>query len=369
MTQALQNAKLAIASALPENPDESLLLIATKCCGLIHGYDARWRDADYIPSAVEITYTSDLYNPETQRTSRSFTVAGKLDIDCTRHGRSIVFDHKTTSHDITDPNGPYWRQLAVESQPSMYMLLKHLNGVKVDEAVWDCVRKPQIKPAKLSKAERASVVANQSYCKRRMSVETVQAMQTEERETLEMYEARLADDCTNERPEWYFARKPVPRLDGELLEFAGELWEQGQEILHARRTNRWSRNSGACLLYNSPCKFLGICSGHDTPDSDRWQKKQFVHNELAGDQFKSDGREVLTNSRIRCFQTCRRKHFYEYELGIERQDEEEREALLFGQLWHVCLNAWWSTFIPKENDDGYSISAAVNETAAAASQA
>jgi CRISPR/Cas system-associated exonuclease Cas4 (RecB family) len=61
--------------------------------------------------------------------------------------------------------------------------------------------------------------------------------------------------------------------------------------------------------------------------------------ELPG--IEGDGRNVLTNSRIRCFQTCRRKHFYEYELGVERQDEEEREALYFGNLWHAALEAWF----------------------------
>jgi hypothetical protein len=93
------------------------------------------------------------------------------------------------------------------------------------------------------------------------------------------------------------------------------------------------------MSYGTPCKFLGICSGHDTPESDRWTRKQQVHNEL---DLEVDGRSVLTNSRIRCFQTCRRKHFYEYELGLSRVDEEEREALFFGGLWHATLDAWWS---------------------------
>jgi hypothetical protein len=159
------------------------------------------------------------------------------------------------------------------------------------------------------------------------------------RESREMYEARLIWDCVQTRPEWYFQRRTVPRLDADLHEYATELWEHSQEILHTRRENRWSRNSGACMLYGTPCKFLGICSGFDQPDSDNWKRKANVHVELP--LLDGDGRDVLTNSRIRCFQTCRRKHFYEYELGIERQDEEEKEALLFGQIWHSALEAWF----------------------------
>ena len=107
----------------------------------------------------------------------------------------------------------------------------------------------------------------------------------------------------------------------------------------ARREDRWPRNSGACMNYGRACKFLGICSGHDTPDSDKWQKKVCVHNELVG--IEGDGREILTNSRIRTFQTCRRKHYFEYELGIERQEEEEKESLMFGSLWHDVLEQWF----------------------------
>jgi len=104
------------------------------------------------------------------------------------------------------------------------------------------------------------------------------------------------------------------------------------------------------MLYGSPCKFLGICSKYDTPDSDKWAHKANVHIELP--ELDGDGRNLLTNSRVRCFQTCRRKHHFEYELGIERIDEEERESLLFGRFWHIALQTWWSTFLPREPDNG-----------------
>lgn len=343
----------ALQNAIDAMPQDSDPVIAAKVRGLIAGYHAKWKNHDIVPTAVEELVQSGLFNPETHRSSRTFGAAGKIDIKGYRRSYSarVIIDHKTTSQDITDPNGPYWRQLVVESQPSMYMLLEWLNGRKVDEAIWDVVRKPQIKPAKLSKAERALAVSSRKYCGRTLSDESLAALQTEDRETLEMYEARLAEDCTTTRPEWYFARRTIPRLDSELLEFAAELWEHGQEILHARQLNRWSRNSGACMLYGSPCKFLGICSGHDDPDSDRWQRKVNVHSELP--ELQGDGRDQITNSRVRCFQTCRRKHYYEYELGIERQDDEEREALVFGTIWHKALNAWWSTFMEKEHDDSY----------------
>lgn len=343
----LQAAHDAIDASLGDSSDPSHLLIATKCKALLCGYDARWRDAGYVPFMVEEVIQKNLINPETQRQSRTFTIAGKLDVLAEYAGRKVLIDHKTTSQDITDPNAPYWRQLVVEGQVNHYMLLAWMDSMKVDNGLWDVIRKPSISPKKLTKAERASVVAEGVYFGQRISDDDRLALANgEERESFEMYGARLAHDCTHERPDWYFQRRAVPRMDHEIIEYAGELWEHGQSMLYARNKvadgKLPPRNSGACMLYGSPCNFLGICSGHDTPDSDRWQRRASVHPELNG--AEGINKDTLTNSRIRCFQTCQRKHFYQYELGIERYDEEEKEALFFGSLIHIGLEAWWNCF-------------------------
>ena len=350
MSEGLENGLAAIDAFTAGNPDADL--IRAKCRGLLHGYDARYRNAGYVPISVEQTYTAPLINPETNRPSTKHRMAGKLDVLCQYNGQMVVFDHKSTSQDITDPAGPYWRQLVVEGQVSHYMLLVWQHGTKADSAVWDVMRKPLIKPKKLKPADAKAATSLREYCNRPVSQESVDAVVRDGRETAEMYEARVAWECTQEEPDRYFQRRQVPRLDSELLEYARELWEHSQEILHARSTDRHARNSGACMLYNAPCKFLGICSGYDTPDSDKWVRKPQVHVELP--ELDGDGREHITNSRIRCFQTCRRKHYFQYELGIERADEEEREALFFGSCWHEGLRAWWETLLlPKEyrNDD------------------
>lgn len=316
-------------------------LIAAKCAGLLRGYAARWVNSPYRIDKVESVVSSDLYNPATNAKSRSFTASGKIDLHVTEiaTNRKAIFDHKTTSSDITDPNGPYWRQLAIEGQATHYMLLEWLNGNAVDFAVWDVVRKPGISPKAVSKADQLSVASTCRYQRAHMTPGDIDQMMTTGRETLSMYAARLAYDCIQERPEWYFQRRTVARLDAEVLEYAGELWGHSQDLLLERRNERHPRNSGACMLYGSPCKFLGVCSGYDTIESDHWLTKPWVHNELP--QTDSDGREILTNSRIRTFQTCRRKHHYQYELGVERIDEEEREALWFGTLYHQALEQYF----------------------------
>ena len=340
--------------------DERTQLIGAKCRALLKGYDARWSSPDfvsYVPLSVETILMADLTNSQTGRKSKDLKVAGKLDVFAKRQNKTVVIDHKSTSDDITDPAGPYWRQLIVESQPSHYILLKWLLGEKVDEAMWDVIHRPTISPKQLkTKAERASVIANRTYFDQPLSEATMAWLQENERENLEMYEARLLHDCTKERPAYYFQRRTIPRLDSEIMEYASELWDAGQLVLEARRKDRWPKHPGSCMNYGTPCKFLGICSGQDRPDSANWQARKSVHVELTPDL----DRNTLTYSSIRCFQTCPRKFFYTYHFGIERVDEEEREVLLFGHIIHTGLEHYWLALMSEEKDHGTGITGSAN---------
>lgn len=343
-----RQASSALEAALAAVPLTDLA--SAKCRGLIRGYDSRWlADQDtFRVISVEEMIEAPLLNPDTGRISRTFSVAGKIDVRAERNGRALFLDHKTTSESIEDPSGAYWRQLIVEGQASHYMLLEWQNGRKVDEAVWDAVRKPMIAPRKLTAKEMQLTDHGRQYFGKEVTDEDCLAMnENDGRESLSMYEARLANDCTYGRPGWYFQRRSVARLDSELYDYAQELWGHGDDIRQARANERHPRNSGACMNYGRPCVYLGICSGYDSPDSGKWTRKHSVHSELPvldGDK----SRDVLTNSRIRCFQTCRQKEYFRYELGLERVDEDEAEALYFGTLFHLGLEAWWSWFIHRE---------------------
>lgn len=348
MSDALMQAHEVLAWHL-ESDDASRALVAAKCYALLQGYDQRWHDAPYRIDGVEAVMTSDLYNPETQRKSRSFVIAGKIDVRATEiaTGAKVILDHKTASQEITDPNAPYWRQLAIEGQVSHYMMLEWLNENKVDKGIWDVIRKPSISPKAIAKKDREAMEKDRTYCGFPVLDLDIEIVQATERETPMLYAKRLAQDCTVERPDWYFQRRAVPRLDKEIFDYGVEVWGHGQDMLAARNNGRHPRNSGACFTYNSPCKFLSVCSGHDQIDSEQWSVKPFVHSELAElwhveeDGEPSRGLDILTNSRIRCFQTCRQKHYFQYELGVEKIDEEEKESLFFGTLFHESLEQYF----------------------------
>jgi len=337
--------------------DTASLLIAAKCRALMAGYHARWGTTNLPPIVVEELLFSRLINPETGRKSRDLSIAGKLDLILLRDGRRVLVDHKTCSEDIEDPVATYWRQLVVESQPSHYMLLKWLLGEKLDEACWDVIRRPTISPRQFkSRAEKALAVSNRQWFGTKLSDETVRSLADADGENLEMYEARLTHDCTTVRPQWYFQRRTVPRLDEELLEYAAALWETGQLLLDSRKKNRWPKHPHSCMAYGRPCTYLGICSGYDSPEGPKWVKRGQVHSELTEEQ----DRNTLTYTSIRTLQACPRKFYYRYELGIERADEEESEALRFGHLFHTALEAYWEALLPTENHHVSSVTEPAN---------
>lgn len=331
-------------------------VIRAKLRGLLRGYVHRYAAERFEVLAVEQTVTADLYNPATSATSKTFILAGKKDVLIRECGHLWLMDHKTSSEDISDPNSAYWRQLMVEGQHHHYALLEHLNGNRVDGAIWDVTRKPGISPRQLTKAEKADLSATRKWFGDAISDEEIGVATAEKsdagdtgRETMAMYEARLAWDCTESKPDWYFQRRRIARMDSGILEYASELWHHSQDMLWSRRQKVYPRNSGACLMYGGACKFLGICSGYDEPDSANWKRAEWVHPELVqiGD---SDGKDVLTNSRVRCFQTCRRKEYYQYQLGLVRVTEEEREALFFGTAWHEAMAVIFEGYMKGQND-------------------
>jgi len=344
---SLDKSLRVIDAAMRGVEDEAQLVIGTKCRALMTCYDRRWRFDKWSAKSLEETVHLPIVNPATGRTSRTWTQAGKHDGVISGYGRRLLLEHKTCSEDIEDPAATYWRRLDIDSQVSQYVLQHWQAGGKLDGTLYDVIRKPASRPKKITAAVLTSIHATNEYYGQKVSEETKSDLaEFGPRENQELYFHRLCQDMVD-RSNRYFQRKVIHRTDGEVVEFASELWDLGQTIADANRDGRHYRNSAACLTYGSPCEYLGVCSGHDTLESDKWERASRVHAELS-DDF---GGNVLTNSRAKCFQLCRRKHHYRYGLGIRRRDEEGTEALYFGSLMHQSLEAWWSAYLEGTEND------------------
>ena len=51
------------------------------------------------------------------------------------------------------------------------------------------------------------------------------------------------------------------------------------------------------------------------------------------------GQDMLTHSRMSCFRTCNRKHYFSYELGI--RPDRDATALRIGGCVHKALESLW----------------------------
>lgn len=325
----------ALEAIPPPQTEANSLRIAT-ARGLICGYHHRWINEDWNVESVEQEFHIPIFNPSSKRRSPFFTHAGKFDGVVSRNGDVYLLEHKTCREEI-GPASPYWTRLCIDTQVSGYLLASWHLGRKLAGVLYDVIRKPVIRPKLLGLREATSVRSSGIYCSRPLSPETYRqfSLSGDLRENPEMFEARLAQD-TMDRPDWYFGRQLVTRLDKELLTYAEELWRTAKEIRLADTSADHRRNDKSCFAFQRPCEYLGLCAGHDHPSRPHWRQLPTLHPEL---EDPSCGPNTLTHSRITTFTTCRRKHYYRYGLGISRWDTPE--PLAFGSLFHEALAAWW----------------------------
>jgi hypothetical protein len=319
---------------------------------MIRAYDQKWKEDNgrYEILSVEELITGPIINPETKKQS-SYLAAGKIDgmIRERKTGSIGLMDHKLLSSAIDEDRHEH---LLIDSQPMTYALLKLLNGVKVDFALWDCLVKTQhrirqessrvvqeAKPERVA-ARKTTEPDGTVYLKGETIPARAEVRDTTAGETFEEFEERiLAVYLKN--PDEYFLRKRVPILSHNLANFASDLYDWTQLIDSAHKTGKHLKNPGACFEYNRPCKFLGLCSGRsDADDKSVWQQAGTNHAELD----LPDGiehRQVITNSRIKTFRTCNKKHYGQYELGLKKAAEEFDEPLVVGSCGHAGLEAYF----------------------------
>lgn len=277
---------------------------------LLCGYAVRYKDVEFETISVEQFLTAKVVDPHTNKRINKWANAGKIDALLRVNGRTVLMDHKTTSDSIEDDS--YWSHLRIDGQASHYLILLLQNGTDVDSVLWDVMKKP-----------------------------TIRQKQTER---LDEYSQRLIDDCINVRPDYYFGRRIVPQLSDIVLNYAEDLPKIAKQMRDAANQDGLPpKSTGSCFLYNKRCKFLPLCTGESQITD--WIKKPKKHAELPD---APAGVDLLTHSRIRCFQACQRKHYYEYVAQIKHPDEPEDAALRFGTLWHLALEKYMGYFTTPE---------------------
>jgi hypothetical protein len=247
--------------------DEYLL---AKAVALLRGYHNRYKDDGLEVVASETPYQAPLLNPETKAESRLFYLGGILDRIVKEYGRFKILETKTTSEDIY-PESDYWRKLLMDSQVSGYYIgAEVLTGEKIENCIYDVVKKPGLKPY------MATPVEKRQYKKDG----TLYASQRDKDETPQEYFSRLEADIA-ERPHFYFARREVPRSDSDLYEYLDDIWQVSQSLRAFQLKGKFPRYVNSCSSVYGLCQYFKICSKQcSADDSNQFVKHDKVHREF-----------------------------------------------------------------------------------------
>lgn len=248
---------------------------------LLQGYHERWRldAALYEVLGVEQRFEFPLINPETGGRSPSWKVGGKLDVRLRRKsdGTTGFMEHKSSGEDVS-LGSAYWQVLKLDSQVSTYFDGASSLGDDAQWCVYDVLGKPGQRPLK------ATPDASRKYTAKGL----LYANQRDVDETPEEYRARIIE-AMMERPERFYTRGEVVRLDGELHESRTEIWQQAAAMRESINAGRFVRNSDNCRRGNSLCPFFGVCGGQSSlEDGNLFHRTDDVHPELGGEPNPSD---------------------------------------------------------------------------------
>jgi hypothetical protein len=244
---------------------------------LVCAYQWRWESHRLEYLAVEQSFELPLLNPETGKRTTSFNLAGKIDgIVRMEDGRQAVKETKLLGDDISGESD-LWRRMRMDGQISLYMIAARRLGYPVDAVLYDVARKPTIKPTSVPVLDSLGAKIVLDRHGDRVRTENGKTYrQTGDKEkgyvlqtrpmTLEEWGDKLSTDIA-ERPDYYFRREEISRLDQDLKEYEAEIWEIQQAMRGAQKSGHWFRtvNKNTCSF----CSYLNICSGGirigDTP--------------------------------------------------------------------------------------------------------
>lgn len=263
------NAKGAI-NALESRAEESGMdaVDTAKASVLLEKYIAHWNDDPFDVEEVEYEFSTPLINPNTNRTSHTFMLSGKVDGLVRMDGELFILEHKTAAA-IDDA---YIGRILIDSQIAIYAnAISQVLHEPVKGAIYDILVKPKIRYKEPETEEAFEARKAELLAKSKTGKTTAKR---QEGESIDEYKDRLREDITSEN----FRREIVIFSSDDLTEHLNEVWHIGKELLHPVIF----RNTGNCMKYGRACPYLPLCREHGCIDkcSGLYEEKA-PHEELS----------------------------------------------------------------------------------------
>lgn len=233
---------------------------------LVCAYAWRWQSSGIVNVGTQTTFRIPLINPATGAETPIWDLAGKIDgIVKLEDGRLAVKETKTCSEDIS-PHSDYWRRLRMDHQISLYIHAARKMGYAVDTVLYDVVRKPTIQPTEIAELDAAGMkIVVDEHGERVYNAKGKTPRQTADKEkgytlksrlmTTQEWGEKLTADIVS-RPDYYFARVEIPRLNQDVEEYQSEIWDIQLSIREAQRTGRHYRTVGKHCVF---CPYFDLC--------------------------------------------------------------------------------------------------------------
>lgn len=269
---------------------------------LLCGYVWRWGEDGCEVLSTESVFCLPIRNPETGAATNVFKVSGKKDkIVRLEDGRIALREHKTTGDPI-DPDSDYWKRVRLDHQITLYFWAAKELGYDIQTIEYDVIKKPTIGP------KRGTPEESRKYKKDG----TLYANQRETDESVQEYGDRLTEDI-GKRPEFYYQRQEVPRLQSDIDEFLGELWDQQKIMRMCELSGRHPRNTQACTMPYR-CEYLDVC--HGSGDFSQGLPEGFIQVTNIHTELGEGYADTTTGHKA---------------AGTTTADKERKHASLFGQ--------------------------------------
>lgn len=289
--------------------EESATAWAIECevvVALVASYAARYADDEAEIIETEMEFEIPIINPITGGRATYVSLRGKIDkIIRLPDGRLAIREHKTVSEDLAT-DSVYWSRLRLDHQISTYVIAARAIGYDIATVEYDVIRKPNIDPLQIPvlDANGLKIVIDEGGERvfkkpgrpRQSGDKKLGYKLLQRDQSPQQYGERLVQDIAS-KPEWYFARREIPRLEMDLDEFRAELWQTHQIVSQCRSNGWWTRNSAACIAPYR-CEFCDLCfSGTRVTDvaPQGYRFKTSQHQELGGANVRTATETAVAN--------------------------------------------------------------------------
>lgn len=206
--------------------------------------------------AAEKKFEHPIFNPKTGAPSKTFVMAGKVDLIFERDGKRYIRERKTAAN----IDQSYIERLWTDFQSQLYAyFIEQAEGVKIYGVEYDVVVKAKLQQSE-GETEEEFKVRFEEACKKNKSGKSSATRQLPESD--EDFAKRLAEKYQDPQ---LLHREPLLFSKDDLDELRSDLWELTQAILEARRRNAWYKNTSQCWAYNKPCPYFALCRSNGNP--------------------------------------------------------------------------------------------------------